>query len=160
MTNEKIKKAIIEAMRNKDEGAKDILRVALGEMQSVESREGSIDEEKCQKILRNILYSNQQNLDAYSSNMTLEQKSKIEKENEILEKFVTETLSKNSIIMSLHVSSDPSAGKAVIEEPNTGKAIGLAMKYFKKMGDSVDGKVVAEAVKEMKSDGYEFKLGE
>jgi len=151
MIKDEIQKAIIEAMRAKNENVKDILRVALGDMQTIESREGSITEEKCQKILKKMIYNNEQNLDAYSDNMSEDQQNKAKKENEILEKFVTKTLSKDEIKKCLVYSPDTS----VVEEDHVGKAIGLAMKYFKNSGRPVDGKVVAEVVREMKENRNE-----
>jgi len=156
-TKETLRQSLIMAMKEKRNDEKDILRVALGEIQSVESREGSITEEKCQKILKKIVDSNKQNLDKYSDNMTDEQKEKMEKENEILEKFITKTMTKDQIIFRLYIAGSPIVLQ-IEQEPNVGKCIGMAMKYFNSYGDPVDGKVVAEAVREMKSDGFMFEI--
>ena len=147
---EELQHALIWAMKEKRNADKEILRVAIGEIQSVESREGSITEEKCQKILKKMINNTQQNLDQYSDKMTEDQIEQAKNEMLVLDDFVDRTLTKEEVVSYLNLSSDPSAGLAIMNEPNVGKAIGLAMKYFKKIGDSVDGKVVAEVVKKMK----------
>ena len=147
MLKDEIKTQMIQAMRDKNVIRKEILRVVLGEFQTIESRDGQISEERCQKVIRKFIDNNKEVILIVQKE---EDKEKLEKENEILEEFLPKLLSKEEIRGHLDFSSDPSAGKAVMEEPNVGKAIGLAMKFFKKMGDAVNGKDVAEVVKEMK----------
>ena len=49
MLKDEIKSQIIQAMRDKNVIRKEILRVVLGEFQTIEARDGQISEERCQK---------------------------------------------------------------------------------------------------------------
>lgn len=146
MLKDEIKIQMIQAMKDKDVIRKEILRVVLGEFQTIESRESQITEERCQKVIRKIIENNKEVILIVKP----EDVEKLEKENEILESFLPKLLTKEEILGHLTFSSDSSIGKAVMEEPNVGKAIGLAMKYFKDNNIPVNGKDVAEVVKEMK----------
>ena len=60
MLKDEIKTQIIQAMRDKDVIRKEILRVVLGEFQTIESRDGQISEERCQKVIRKFIENNKE----------------------------------------------------------------------------------------------------
>ena len=67
MLKDKIRQLRIQATKDKNTPKKSILTVVLGEIESVETREGSITEEKCQKILRKMIENNEQTIDQIES---------------------------------------------------------------------------------------------
>ena len=148
MLKDEIKTQIIQAMRDKDVIRKEILRVVLGEFQTIESRDGQISEERCQKVIRKFIDNNKEVILIVQKE---EYKEKLEKENEILESFLPKLLTKEDILLHCVFSKHYEFNEALQKEHNVGKAIGMAMKYFKEENLPVDGKDVAEVVKEMKN---------
>ncbi|MHA2047744.1 MAG: GatB/YqeY domain-containing protein, partial [Candidatus Thorarchaeota archaeon] len=78
---EKLKTERIQAMKDKDTVKKSILTLALGEVQSAESRQGSIEDSQIEKIIRKLIAGNEESL-SYREDETLV------KENEILADFL------------------------------------------------------------------------
>jgi len=132
------------AMKSKDTVAREILRVALGEVQTEEARrEGNLDEAAVQKILRKLMKSNTETLAATEDP---ERRATLEQENAVLESLLPKTLNEDEIVAALAaVAEDIRAAKA------DGPATGLAMKQLKSEGAAVDGKTVAAAVKRMRN---------
>ena len=147
MLKDEIKTQIIQAMRDKDVIRKEILRVVLGEFQTIESRDGQISEERCQKVIRKSIENNKEVILIVQKE---EDKEKLEKENEILESFLPKLLTKEEILFYCIFSNNYEFTEALQKEKNVGKAIGMVMKYFKEQNLPVNGKDVAEVVKEMK----------
>jgi uncharacterized protein YqeY len=153
MLIEKIKEQIIDAMRNKDNVKRDILKVALGEIQTLESRQNKISEEECIRIVNKIIEDNIEMMHHYVGNT--EKVHKFLLENKILETLIPKTLSITEMESWLDLSSDCTL-KYIQKASSDGEAIGIAMKFFKvRKGISVNGKDVAEMVKKIRKEAVE-----
>ena len=139
-----IKQQVIEAMKAKDTIAKDVLRVAQGDIELAQTRTGKdLSDDEVQKIVRKLIKSNQETLAASPDDATVE---KLNKEIAILEALLPRTLGVDEIVAALaSVESDIKAAG------NDGQATGVAMKHLKPQGLAVEGKDVSAAVKQIRS---------
>ena len=172
MLKEEIKKQRIQAMKDKNEEKKNILSVALGEIELVETREGSITEERCQKILRKMIENNKQTIDEIgkrtinqTSDTTADQRFTqfftLKLENTILEELLPQLWTKEQIEEYLKDSDDLQSvtSNRIDTMDNAGKAIGKAIGLFKENKIPVNGKDVAEVVKELREELRREKNG-
>lgn len=130
-------------MKRGDAVEKEILRVALGEIQTAEARGGSVTDEASLAILRKLVKSNEETL-AHTKEAS--QRGQLEREIAVLHTLLPQTLGVDQIIEALG-----EAKEAVRAAANDGQATGLAMKTLKEKGASVSGKDVSEAVKRIRS---------
>jgi uncharacterized protein YqeY len=138
-----IKKRMVDAMKGGRAVERDILRVAMGEIQAAENRGTVMNDEEAQKIVRKLIKSNGETLAVADRADT---KSKLEEENRVLESLLPRRLTIDQIAAALSaVAADIKAAKS------EGQATGVAMKHLKSTGASVDGKDVAEAVKQLRA---------
>lgn len=139
-----IKQQVIEAMKAKDTIAKDVLRVAQGDIELAQTRTGKdLSDDEAQKIVRKLIKSNQETLAASPDDATVE---KLNKEIAILEALLPRTLGVDEIVAALaSVEADIKAAG------NDGQATGVAMKHLKPQGLVVEGKDVSAAVKQIRS---------
>lgn len=142
MLAEEIKKQMMQALKSGRSVEKEILGVALGEIQTVEAREGSVSDEQAQGIIRRLIKSNDETAAVASD----EQKSVLANENAILKKLLPQTLGVDAIVTALAPVS-----AAVRAAGNDGQATGVAMKHLKSQGAVVDGKDVSAAVRQMRA---------
>jgi hypothetical protein len=144
MLAEEIKTRMFAAMKAKNTVEKEILRVALGEIQTAQVRSDKpLGEDAVGAILKKIVKSNQESLEATAD---AEQKRVLAEEIEILQALLPQTLSVDQIVEALAaVAEGIRAAKA------DGPATGVAMKHLKTSGALVDGKDVALAVKQMRT---------
>ena len=141
---QQIKKQVIDAMKARDTVAKDVLRVAQGDIELTETRKGqALSEQEEQQIVRKLIKSNQETLAVVQDPAETE---KLNKEIAILEALLPRTLSVGEIVAAL----EPQA-EAVKAAGNDGQATGVAMKHLKQQGLAVDGKDVSQAVKQLRS---------
>jgi len=144
MLTDQIRERVKQAMRSGDTVEKSVLRVALGEIQTEESRSGkTLDDDAVVALLRKLVKSNQ---DTLAAGPQPERQQILERENEILQSLLPQTLSAESIQAALEPVRD-----AVLAAKGDGQATGVAMKHLKSVGASVTGKDVAEAVRSMRS---------
>lgn len=163
MLKDEIRKQKIQAMKNRDEARRDILTVALGEIQLVETREGSITEERCQKILRKMIENNRDTMEKLeqksfsSASEKLGQFFQLKHEIRVLEEFLPQLLTKEQIKEYINGVDDLQSGpeNRIDTMENIGKAIGLVMKIFKENNIPVNGKDVAEVVRELRKEERE-----
>lgn len=137
-----IRQRITTAMKEHDELTRDILRLALGEIQTLEAREGSVTEEGAQKTLRKLIASNEETLALTKDPQAAE---KLRKENVILDSMLPKMWSVDDIVK--FISSDAAALEAVKSAGNDGQATGVAMKSLKAAAAPINGKDVTSAVK-------------
>jgi len=143
MLTEDIKKQMTQAMKERDEVAKNILRLALGEIQTAEARANrALKDEEAVAIVRKLVKSNEETLAAAQG----EQADTLRKENAVLARLLPATLTVAQIVEALGVHRD-----AIRAAKNDGQATGIAMKHMKTTGASFDGNDVAAAVKEMRA---------
>lgn len=144
MLTEEIRKRVRKAMKAGDVVAKGIFRVALGEVQSEETRTGrSLDDEQVAAILRKLVKSNDEVLAVGPSD---EQRTKIERENVLLGELLPQTLSEDEIIAALEPVLE-----TVRAARSDGQATGIAMKHLRASGAVVTGRDVAGAVRALRS---------
>ncbi|MCA9554554.1 MAG: GatB/YqeY domain-containing protein [Myxococcales bacterium] len=135
-----IKSQITVAMKARDTLAKDILRVALGEIQTAEARAGGpVPDEEAQRILKKLVKSNEETMAIAKDPDT---QAKLKRENEILGGLLPKALSVDDIVAAL----DPVAD-AIKAAKADGPAMGLAMKHLKQAGAPVEAPDVTAAVK-------------
>ena len=144
MLSEEIKKRMLQAMKSGNTLEKEILRVALGEIQTQEARVNkSMSDEETGAILRKLIKNNQETLGVSES---AEQKDQLAKEIAVLETLLPKALGVDEIVAALAPIAD-----AVKAAGNDGQATGVAMKHLKAAGAVVTGKKVTEAVKKLRS---------
>jgi uncharacterized protein YqeY len=144
MLADDIKKQMMQAMKNRATVEKEILRVALGEIQMTEVRAGkALADEEAAAVVRKLVKANQETL-AVSEDA--EQKRVLEEEIRILQALLPSTWDVARIASELAAVADK-----VKAAPNDGAATGVAMKHLKAAGAPVDGKDVAAAVKQLRA---------
>ena len=144
MLTDEIRERVKRAMRTGDAVEKNVLRVALGEIQSEESRSGkTLDEAAVSALLRKLVKSNQ---DTLAAGPNEERRRILEREVEILKELLPQTLGAEAIQAALEPVRDE-----VLGARNDGQATGVAMKHLKSSGAAVTGQDVAQAVKAMRS---------
>lgn len=133
-----VKKRMIDAMKAGRAQEKEILRVALGDLQLTQSRAGSLCDDEAVKVLRKIIKANDETAAVTSDEAV---KAKLAEENRILSELLPQTLDQAQIKEAL-----APVDEAIRNAPNTGAATGVAMKHLKSTGAAVDGKDVAQVV--------------
>ncbi|HEY1690554.1 MAG TPA: GatB/YqeY domain-containing protein [Polyangiaceae bacterium] len=133
-----------EAMRGKDEVAKNIYRLAYSEAQLASARSGkAVTEDEAVAILRKLVKSNEETL-AVATDPA--QKEALASEIALLAALLPKTLGVPEILAALAPVAD-----AIRAAGNDGQATGVAMKQLKSTGATVDGKTVAAAVKQLRA---------
>ncbi|MFT3765095.1 MAG: GatB/YqeY domain-containing protein [Minicystis sp.] len=143
MLVEEIKRRITAAMKAGSTIEKDILRLALGEIQTAEARGTSVTDEGAAAIVRKLIKSNEETLAVAED---AEQKRVIAAENAVLASLLPKSLGVDDIVTALASLRD-----AIKAAGNDGQATGIAMKHLKASGAVVNGKDVTEAVKRMRA---------
>jgi uncharacterized protein len=139
-----LKARMTEAMRGKDEVAKNIYRLAYSETQLASARSGkAVNEEEAIAILKKLVKSNEETLAVATE---AAQKEALAREVALLSALLPKTLGVPEIVAALGPVAD-----AIRTAGNDGQATGVAMKHLKSTGASVDGKTVAAAVKQIRS---------
>jgi uncharacterized protein YqeY len=144
MLVDQIKAQMFQAIKAGDTIAKEILRVAVGEITTDAARPGKKgDDDEAQAILRKLIKSNEETL---GSGVDAEKKAALERENAVLAAFLPKSASVEEIVAML-------AGvvEAIRAAGNDGQATGVAMKELKSKGAVVNGKDVSAAVKQLRS---------
>ncbi len=133
-----------EAIRGTDGVAKNIYRLAYSEAQLAAARSGKdVNDDEAIAILKKLVKSNEETL-AVATDPA--QKEPLAREIALLTALLPKTLGVPEIVTALA----PVAG-AIKAAGNDGQATGVAMKHLKSSGAQVDGKTVAEAVKQIRS---------
>jgi uncharacterized protein YqeY len=141
MLVEEIKKRSMSAMKAGKTIEKEILRVALGEIQTVEAREGSVSDAQAQAIVRRLIKSNEETRTVADD----AQKVTLTEEIAVLRTLLPQTLDVAAIVEALAPVKD-----ALRAAANDGQATGVAMKHLKGLGALVDGKDVSAAVRQLR----------
>ena len=142
-----IKDRIRQAMLQKNALERDFLRVALGELQTAESRGGELSDPDVEKILRKMVKSNTETLEVIQADPAkAEAVATLHEERAILDSLLPKTLSPAEIEAALAPVAD-----AIRAATQDGPATGIAMKHLKGSGAQVDGKDVAAAVKQLRA---------
>lgn len=145
MLVDEIKKRAAAAVKQGDTITRDVLRLALGEIQTAEARKNeAVGEEEAAAALRKLIKSNEETLAALPAGD--ERIAVLKRENEVLTSLVPAQLSVAQIVEALaaHVEALKAAG-------SDGQATGIAMKHLKAAGADVKGTDVGAAVKQLRS---------
>ena len=140
---DELKARMNEAMRSKDEVAKNIYRLAYSEAQLAEARSGkAVTEDEAIAVLKKLVKSNEETLAVATDGA---QKETLARENSLLAALLPKALGVPEIVAALAPVTD-----AIRAAGNDGQATGVAMKHLKTTGAAVDGKTVAAAVKQIR----------
>lgn len=143
MLSEEIKKRMLQAMKAGRTLEKEILRVALGEIQTQEARANqALSDDDVAAVVRKLVKNNQETLGVSES---AEQKAQLAEEITVLESLLPKALGVDEIVAALAAVAD-----AVRAAGNDGQATGVAMKHLKSTGAVVTGKEVTAAVKQIR----------
>jgi uncharacterized protein YqeY len=140
MIEKEIRAKIIQAMRDKDEVSKNILRLVIGEMER-SNKDQSIDDEWI-SIIRKIIKNLNSSIEAaQSTRIDLVVGLKLEKE--ILEQFLPNTMTKEAIRLFIEQKGiiNPSLGE--------NKCMGLVVKALKASEMEFNNIDVKEVISEM-----------
>jgi uncharacterized protein YqeY len=138
-----IKKQVTVAMKSGDAVARDVLRLALGEIQTAEARKNAkASDEEAVAVVRKLIKSNEETLALAGEG---ESAIALRREIEILGSLLPKQMSVDDIVAAL--ASEHEAIKAAKSD---GQATGVAMKHLKTKGASVSGNDVGAAVKKIR----------
>jgi uncharacterized protein YqeY len=141
---DELKARMNEALRGKDEVAKNIYRLAYSEMQLASARSRKdVNDDEAIAILKKLVKSNEETLAVATE---AAQREALAREIALLTAMLPKTLGVPEIVAAL-----APVAEAVRAAGNEGQATGVAMKHLKSTGASVDGKTVAAAVKQIRS---------
>lgn len=137
-----LKKRIAESVKQGDTVARDVLRLALGEIQTAEARKNAqLSDEEAAAALRKLVKSNEETMALSQGDAA----STLKREIEVLSSLLPKQMSADDVIAALASQVD-----AIKAAKNDGQATGVAMKHLKSTGASVTGDVVAAAVKKIR----------
>tara|TARA_B100000941_G_C28170284_1_gene381882 strand:- start:51 stop:488 length:438 start_codon:yes stop_codon:yes gene_type:complete len=140
---EEIKQRIVQAMKNKNEVERDILKLVKGEVQTLETRQNkTLNDEQVSSIVRKLMESNEETIAGHTDSLVIE---KLKQENEILDSLLPTVMTQEEILQKLDPISEDI--KSVDKE---GQAIGMAMKALKSAEMPVLGNDVKEVVLKMR----------
>ena len=143
MLVDEIKRRISAAMKARNTLEKEVLRVALGEIQTAEARGVATTEESVAAVLRKLIKSNGETLAATTDEAA---KRTLAEENVVLASLLPKATGVPEIVEALTAVRD-----AIRAAGNDGQATGVAMKHLKASGAVVNGKDVTEAVKQIRA---------
>ncbi|MFO0736781.1 MAG: GatB/YqeY domain-containing protein [Labilithrix sp.] len=139
-----IKGQVKDAMKSGDTVARDILRLALGEIQTAEARKAAaLSDEETAAAVRKLIKSNEETLSLSADNA--ERSATLKKEIEVLSALLPKQLSVDDIVKALEPVKD-----AIVAAKADGQATGVAMKHLKTTGANVSGNDVGAAVKKLR----------
>lgn len=145
MLKDDLKKSMLEAMKAGRKVEKNILRLALGEVQTAESRTSeAVPEADVERMLRKLIKSIGESLAATTD---AEKQAALREEILVLERFLPQTLSPEEIVAAL-----APVAEQVRAAGSDGQATGVAMKHLKSSGAVIEGKDVAQAVRTLRAD--------
>lgn len=138
-----MKKHLMEAMKAGRVVEKEILKVAIGEIEVADAR-GTLKTDADEiAIVRKLMKSNEETL---ASTTDPDARKQLEAENAVLKILVPQTLGVDAIGELLAPVRD-----AIRAAANDGQATGVAMKHLKTLSVDVGGKDVTEAVKKLRA---------
>lgn len=143
----RIKADIKWAMMNKDEGKKNVLRVVVGEVQRKFGAEG---DEDVQRVIKKIIEGNSETLKSLPHDGGDPRVAILTKENEILNEYLPQFWNFMQV-EAFFLNSNGPEFEQIANAKSDGQATGIAMKALKAAGAPVDGKVVGEVVKKIRS---------
>ena len=143
MLMDQLKERIKSAMKAGNTLERDVFKVALGDLQLQETRQGQpLTDEDVQKGLRKVIKGNREMISAVTDPAVLE---RMNAEIQILETLLPTTLDPAQIRVVLDAVAEP-----IRAAGNDGQATGIAMKHLKAQGLAVEGRDVQTVVKQLR----------
>ncbi len=144
MLVDQIRARVTQAVKAKDEVSRDVLRLALGEIQTAEARANRpLQDAEVGAIVRKLVKSNEETLAAAGDGP---QAATLRAEIAVLTSLLPKTLSVDELVDALASQRD-----AIRAAKNDGQATGVAMKHLKSTSATFDGSDVATAVKKLRA---------
>lgn len=144
MILEAIRARVAQAVREKDDVARDVLRLALGEVQMAEVRSGKPQgDDEVAAIVRKLVKSNEETLAAAADGP---QAPALRREIEVLAALLPKGMSVDDLVAAL-----APVAEAIRAAKNDGAATGVAMKHLKAAGGTFSGQDVGLAVKRVRA---------
>jgi uncharacterized protein YqeY len=145
MLIDEIKTRMMRAMRERDEVVRNVLGLAVGEIQTAEARANrALREDEATAIVRKLLKSNEETLALAGTDDT--RAASLRREIEVLSALLPQSMSVEKIVEAL-----APAAEAIRAAKSDGQAMGAAMKHLKAAGAVVEAAAVQEAVKRVRS---------
>lgn len=136
-----IRKQITEATKAKQDVQKNVLKVVVGEIDTLESRQNKpFTDEDCIRVIKKTLQGVEEMLGYKPGD------AKFETEKTVLQALLPQEMSIHDLKVSLTAKAEE-----IRAAKSDGQATGIAMKFFKENKISVDGSVVKKVVAEMRS---------
>ena len=143
MLTEDLKKRVTESVKAKDTVARDVLRLALGELQMGEARKNApLSEDEAAAVVRKLVKSNEETLGLTTD---ADRAAALRREIEVLSALLPASLTPDQIVPLLAPSVE-----AIRAAKNDGQATGVAMKHLKASGANATGADVTAAVKRIR----------
>jgi uncharacterized protein YqeY len=144
MLTDEIRARVKAAMKARKTVEKEVLKVALGEIETEQMRRGvDMDDAGVEKVLRKLVKSNRETQAAIED---AAEKAVLEEEIAVLESLLPKVLTEDEVVAALAPVVD-----AIKAANADGPATGVAMKHLKQSGAVVDGKTVSAAVRKLRS---------
>jgi uncharacterized protein YqeY len=136
---DEIKTRMRAALQARDPVTKDILGLAIGEIQTAEARANrALEDAEALAVIRKLLKSNEETLAATTVS---EDAAKLRKENEVLASLLPKSMDLDAIVAAL-----APVAEGVRAARSDGQAMGVAMKHLKSVGAVAESSDVKEAV--------------
>ena len=143
MLMDQLKDRIKSAMKAGNTLERDVLKVALGDLQLQATRQGSdLSDEDVQKGLRKVIKGNREMIAAVTDPAVLE---RMNQEIQVLETLLPTSLDQAQIRVALDALAEP-----IRAAGNAGQATGIAMKHLKSQGLAVEGRDVQAVVEQIR----------
>lgn len=145
MLIDEIKARMTRAMRERDEVVRNVLGLAVGEIQTAEARANrSLRDDEALAVVRKLLKSNEETLALAGTDDA--RAASLRREIEVLSALLPRSMSIEQIAEALAPIAD-----AIRAAKNDGQAMGAAMKHLKTAGAVVEAADVQQAVKRVRS---------
>ncbi len=145
MLIDEIKARMTRAMRERDEVVRNILGLAVGEIQTAEARANrALGDDEATAVVRKLLKSNEETLALTGADDA--RGAALRREIEVLASLLPKSMSVEQIAEALAPVADP-----IRAAKSDGQAMGVAMKHLKAAGAVVGAPDVQQAVKRVRS---------
>jgi uncharacterized protein len=145
MLIDEIKSRMTRAMKERDDVARNILGLAVGEIQTAEARANRpVTDDEASAVVRKLLKSNEETLALTPTDDP--RAPPLRREIEILASLLPKSMSAEDIATAL-----APVAEAIRAAKSDGQAMGVAMKHLKAAGATVDAPSVQQAVKAVRA---------
>jgi uncharacterized protein len=141
MRIDEIKGRMTQAMRDRDQVAKNVLGLAVGELQTAEARANrALNEDEVAAVVRKLLKSNEETLSLAAGDEA--RAVVLRREIEVLSALLPKSMTVEEIAAALAPVAD-----AIRAAKSDGQAMGAAMKHLKSVGANAQAPDVQQAIK-------------